>query len=139
MIPSRPISSVAPAGGARPSGRAFPVRGYLAGDVRGRRAMTASAELRVPVALLGRSLGHLPVGADQLSLALFADAGDAWDAGDEPHPSRLVGIGAEAVADLRVSYDVPLRARFGIAYPVGSFTTGRPAAPTAYAALGADF
>lgn len=119
--------------------RSFPVRGYLAADARGRRAMAATAELRLPVALLGRSLGHLPVGADQLSLALFADAGDAWDPGDGPHPSRLVGVGAEAVADLRVSYDLPLRARLGVAYPLGSLMTGRPRTPTAYAALGADF
>lgn len=119
--------------------RAFPVRGYQASDAQGRRALTATAELRWPVALLGRSLGALPMGADQLSLALFADAGDGWDAGDGPHPSRLWSVGAEAVADLRVSYDLPLRARLGVAYPLGSLDTGRPQALVAYAAFGADF
>lgn len=119
--------------------RAFPVRGYLAGDARGPRALTATAELRWPLALLGRSLGHLPLGADQLSLVLFADAGDAWSRGNGPHPSRMIGVGGEVVADLRVSYDLPLRARFGVAYPVGSLNTGRPQTATAYAALGADF
>ncbi len=119
--------------------RAFPVRGYQASDAQGRRALTATAELRWPVALLGRSLGALPMGADQLSLSLFADAGDAWNAGDGPHPSRLWSVGAEAVADLRVSYDLPLRARLGVAYPLGSFDTGRPRALVAYGAFGADF
>jgi hypothetical protein len=119
--------------------RAFPVRGYQASDAQGRRALTATAELRWPVALLGRSLGALPMGADQVSLALFADAGDGWNAGDGPHPSRLWSVGAEAVADLRVSYDLPLRARLGLAYPLGSLDTGRPQALVAYGAFGADF
>jgi hypothetical protein len=48
-------------------------------------------------------------------------------------------VGAEAVADLRVSYDLPLRARLGVAYPLGSFDTGRPRALVAYGAFGADF
>jgi hemolysin activation/secretion protein len=119
--------------------RTFPVRGYAASDARGQRAVTATAELRWPLVLLGRSLGHLPLGADQISIALFTDAGDAWNGGDGPHPSRLVGVGAEIVADLRANYDMPVRARFGVAYPAGSLDTGRARAATAYAAFGADF
>jgi hypothetical protein len=123
--------------------RSFPVRGYEPSDLRGARAMTATAELRWPLVLLGRSLGHLPVGADQFSLALFADAGDAWDGSDGPHLSRMVGVGGELVADLRVNYDVPLRARFGLAYPVGLQATldakMRPRRLVGYFGFGADF
>lgn len=121
------------------TGRAFPVRGYMASDARGEHALAVSAELRWPVALLGRSIGHLPLGADQVSLALFTDAGDAWNGGGGPFPLRLIGVGAEVVADLRVNYDLPLRARLGVAYPAGSLDTGRSRTASGYAAFGADF
>lgn len=119
--------------------RSFPVRGYEPSAMRGRRAFAATAELRWPLALIGRSFGHLPAGLDKLWLTLFADAGDAWDAGSAFHPSHLIGVGAEAVAELRISYDVPLRGRLGVAAPIGSQALTRPARLTAYAALGADF
>ncbi len=123
--------------------RSFPVRGYEPSDLRGSRALTATAELRLPVLLLGRSLGHLPVGADQISLALFADAGDAWNGSDGPHLSRMVGVGGELVADLRVNYDLPLRARLGVAYPVGLQEVldakMRERQITVYVGFGADF
>jgi outer membrane protein assembly factor BamA len=107
--------------------------------MRGRRALSATAEVRWPVASVGRSLGHLPVGIDRVWLTLFADAGDAWNPGVPPQPTHLLGAGAEAVADLRVSYDLPLRARVGAAYPLGTLPLGRDKALTAYAAVGADF
>lgn len=119
--------------------RSFPVRGYEPSALRGRRAATATAELRWPVALPGQSLGHLPGGVDRVWLALFVDAGDTWDVGWTPHLSHLVGVGAEAVADLRVSYDLPLRARIGYARPQGTEGRARTAAHYFYAALGADF
>ena len=121
------------------STRSFPVRGYLPGDLRGRRAITGTAELRWPVALVGQSLGHLPGGLDRLWVSFFADAGDAWDPTEGPHPSHLIGLGAEAVADLRVSYDLPFRARVGVAYPAGTMPLSRALGLRAYAALGADF
>ena len=123
--------------------RSFPVRGYEPSDLRGSHALTATAELRWPLLLLGRSIGHLPVGADQLALTLFADAGDAWDGSDGPHLTRMVSVGGELVADFRVNYDLPLRIRFGVAYPVGLQETldaqSRPRQPSAYVAFGADF
>ncbi|HUC40637.1 MAG TPA: hypothetical protein VMR92_07360, partial [Gemmatimonadales bacterium] len=47
--------------------RTFPVRGYPAGALHGRRAATFTAEYRVPLALVGRLLGHLPIGADKFA------------------------------------------------------------------------
>jgi hypothetical protein len=112
--------------------RSFPVRGYRGGTLRGRRAATVSAEYRVPLALLGKSLGHLPLGADKIAVTFFADVGDAWNPGQRARLHRLRSVGAELVADLTVSYDLPLRARVGVAQPA----TGHP---KLYAAFGADF
>ncbi len=119
--------------------RTFPVRGYDAAAVVGRRAISATVELRLPLALVGRSIGHLPVGVDRLSLALFADGGDAWDSGGLPHPVRLASAGGELVGDLTVPYDFPLRARVGVAVPLADPPAGGSRTPRAYAVLGADF
>jgi hypothetical protein len=112
--------------------RTFPVRGYAGGTLHGRRAATLTAEYRVPLTLLGRSLGHLPLGADKLALAVFGDVGDAWNAGEPARLHRLRAVGAELVGDITVSYDLPLRARVGVAQPA----TGHP---RLYAAFAADF
>jgi hypothetical protein len=100
--------------------------------VVGRRAVTGTVELRLPLVLIGRSLGHLPIGVDRLSLALFADGGDAWDAGGIPWPLGLRSLGGELVGDVTFPYDFPLRTRVGVAVP-------QAGAARAYAVLGADF
>lgn len=112
--------------------RSFPVRGYRAGTLRGRRAVTATAEYRVPLALIGRSLGHLPFGADKLAFTVFGDMGDAWNLGEDPRFHRLRSAGVELVGDLTVSYDLPLRLRGGVAWPHGR-------RPAGYVAFAADF
>jgi hypothetical protein len=112
--------------------RTFPVRGYDGGTLHGRRAATLTAEYRVPLALLGRSLGHLPLGADKLAFAVFGDVGDAWNAGAPAQLHRLRSFGAELVGDITVSYDLPLRVRVGVAQPA----TGHA---RIYAAFAADF
>jgi len=112
--------------------RSFPVRGYPAGAVRGRRAATATLEYRVPLALVGKSLGHLPFGADKFSFAVFGDIGDAWNPGEPARLNRLRSIGVELVSDVTVSYDLPLRVRIGVAQPA----TGHA---QVYGAFAADF
>jgi hypothetical protein len=112
--------------------RTFPVRGYTAGAVSGRRAATLTGEYRMPLALLGRLLGHLPIGADKLAFAVFGDVGDAWDVGERARLHRLRSVGAELIGDVTVNYDVPLRLRVGVAQPA----TGHA---RLYAAFGADF
>jgi len=86
----------------------------------------------MPLALVGRALGHLPFGADKLAFAVFGDVGDAWDAGEPARLNRLRSVGAELIADVTVTYDVPLRLRVGVAQPA----TGNA---QLYAAFGADF
>jgi len=119
-------------------GRDFPVRGYPGGTLFGRRAASASLEYRVPLALLGRAIGHLPFGVDRIWLAAFGDVGDAWEPGEPARLHRLRSVGAELVADLTVSYDLPLGLRFGVARPLTDLPAGRPAA-RAYVAVGSDF
>ena len=119
--------------------RDFPVRGYAAGALRGQRALTASVEYRAPLALIGRLLGHLPLGADKLSLTLFGDAGDAWDSRTGPRLTRLRSIGAELVGDLTVNYDLPLRLRLGVAGPLATPPSGLHRWPRVYLALSSSF
>ncbi|OLC06413.1 MAG: hypothetical protein AUH42_05750 [Gemmatimonadetes bacterium 13_1_40CM_70_11] len=123
------------AGGARD----FPVRGYAVGTLFGRRAATASLEYRVPLALVGQAVGHLPFGVDRLWLSVFGDVGDAWEPGEAARLHRLRSAGVELVADLTVSYDLPLGLRLGVAQPLADLPAGGPARPRAYAAVGSDF
>src|SRR5207245_6970549 len=92
--------------------RTFPVRGYDGGAARGHRAATASVEYRMPLAMPGRSIGHLPFGTDKLALSVFSDIGDAWDPGQGIRLYRLRSVGAELMAHSTVRYDLPLTLRF---------------------------
>lgn len=112
--------------------RTFPVRGYRSGSLRGRRAATLTAEYRVPLALVGRSLGHLPLGADKMAFAVFCDLGDVWNPGEDARLHRLRSVGVELIGDMTLNYDFPLRVRAGVAQPA----TGHA---QVYAAFAADF
>jgi hypothetical protein len=95
----------------------FPVRGYASGVRRGRYAAIASAEYRLPLFIVNRGLGALPLHFDRTSASLFADAGNAWDgAGGEAAQSALISAGAEVLAELLLFYNdaVTLRAGFGV-------------------------
>ena len=116
-----PESSVELAPGLALGGsvRTFPVRGYGPDALLGRSAAAASVELRLPLALVGRGLGLLPVYLDRMSLALFADAGAAWFPRGFttrlPASYTIGGVGAELVADFGAVYATPLRLRAGVA------------------------
>ncbi|HKW42312.1 MAG TPA: hypothetical protein VJN39_13760 [Gemmatimonadales bacterium] len=126
-------------GQALGAARAFPVRGYRSGELAGARAATASVEYRLPLALVGRALGHLPVGADKLWLNLFADAGDAWAPGASPRFTRLRAAGVELAGDVAVSYDFLLSLRLGVATPLAHPPSGVARRPQVYAAFASDF
>jgi hypothetical protein len=117
----------------------FPVRGYRYGELLGQRAATATVEYRVPLALLGHSLGHLPVGADKAWLNLFADAGDAWNPGAQPVLTQLRSTGVELATDVNVSYDLRLTVRVGVAEPLAPPPSGNARRPRVYAGLASDF
>ncbi len=119
-------------------GPTFPVRGYPEAAILGRGAATGSVELRLPLALVGRGAGLLPLYLDRVSLALFADGGAAWfPAGFTsrlPRSSTIGSLGAELVADLGVPYSFPVRLRLGAARPLTAGTTA-----SAYVAFGPSF
>jgi hypothetical protein len=123
------------------SQRTFPVRGFPPGSAVGRRAVAASAEQRLPLALVGRGLGLVPGALDRVSAALFADVGLAWSPAawtarfeGLPASQALVSAGVEVAADLGVLYDFPVRLRVGAAQRLhGGSGTG------VFAAVGAAF
>jgi hypothetical protein len=119
--------------------RTFPVRGYPNGTLSGRRAATGSVEYRLPLALIGRALGHLPVGADKLWLNAFADAGDAWAPGTSPQFTRLRSAGLELASRMSLSYDFLVALRLGLAQPLVAEPSGTARRPQLYLALGSDF
>jgi len=127
-----------PAGEVLGSRRSFPVRGYAADAVIGPRAIATSLELRLPLALLGQGIGHLPVGVDRLALSLFGDAGDAWSSGGLPTPPRLRSLGGEIVGDLLFPSDLPIRLRAGVGWPLVAAPDGVTGA-RGYLVLGSDY
>ncbi|PYO64270.1 MAG: hypothetical protein DMD70_01810 [Gemmatimonadetes bacterium] len=146
-----PLGTLFRVGGVAPQGvnvffaptlsatRAFPIRGYPSGELRGQRAAAGSVEYRVPLALVGRAVGHLPVGVDKVWLNLFADAGDAWAPGASPRLTRLRSAGLELAGRMTVSYDFPLSVRLGVAQPLAAPPSGAARRPQVYAAFASDF
>jgi len=119
--------------------RDFPVRGYRAGELLGRRAATATVEYRLPLALVGAPFGHLPFGADKLWLNIFGDAGDAWDPGAAPRLTRLRSAGAELAGDLTLNYDFLVQLRLGVAAPLADPPSGAARRLQLYVAFASDF
>ena len=146
-----PLGTLFRVGGVAPQGvniffapslsatRAFPLRGYADGELAGERAAAGSVEYRLPLALVGRAVGHLPVGVDKLWLNVFADAGDAWAPGASPRLTRLWSTGVEVAGDVTVTYDFPLAVRLGVAEPLANPPSGVARRPQVYAALSSDF
>ncbi|HEV2750651.1 MAG TPA: hypothetical protein VGV12_09025 [Gemmatimonadales bacterium] len=146
-----PLGTLFRVGGVTPQGvniffpvsltasRAFPLRGYADGEVRGERAVAGSVEYRLPLALVGRAIGHLPVGVDRLWLNAFTDAGDAWAPGVSPRLTRLWSAGLEVAGAVTMGYDFPLSVRLGVAEPLANPPSGVARRPQVYAALASDF
>ncbi len=109
--------------------RLLPVRGFRYGALAGSRAWTASAEWRVPLALMGRRPLLSPFFIDRVSAAAFLDAGDAWCtsaqrrisatcAFAESVPTPIMGTGAELVFDIGFAGIFTGRLRGGFGAPV---------------------
>lgn len=117
------------------SRRLFPVRGYESTQRSGRRAWSASLELRLPAALVNRAIRTPLLHFDRAFLTLFADAGNAWGRDNSPQetPEPLLSAGGEFVYDFGILY-VPFRFRAGAGY---GFTNPKGAVP--YLLLGTSF
>ena len=100
----------------------FAVRGHDIATRAGRRAWSASVELRAPLALVNRGAGTWGLHLDRLFASAFVDAGDAWGAGAAFAPAApagrrpLTSFGVELTTDvLAFVHQAPLRLRFGLA------------------------
>jgi WD40-like Beta Propeller Repeat len=122
-----------------PGRRTFPLRGYPVTSVGYTRAAVGALELRVPVALVARGVGKLPLGLDRISLTGFAEAGGGWRAGDSPDAFALRDAGGELVVDGGVPQDAPIRVRVGVAVPLVAGLGVAAGAARGYAAFGTAF
>jgi hypothetical protein len=109
----------------------FPVRGFPSSTLVGTMAYSGSAEYRMPLWLVGKAPGILPLFLDRTFLSFFSDVGSAWcpsiAPGREvcnvfsPFLTRHVEI-ASAGAELNVnlgllSWDSAYRFRLGVVAP----------------------
>jgi len=99
--------------------RGYPVRGYAPGFLVGRHVAALSLEQRVPLALVGRNLGLMPIGLEHLFAAAFADFGAGWARQFCPTLTSarcskgIASVGAELGTMLMMGYDFPLLVRVG--------------------------
>ena len=103
----------------------FPVRGFGTDARFGNRAWSASAEYRVPLAVLHRGFGAIPLYFDRVWVSGFLDAGNAWGPVDatgrgvsNPRRSALVGAGGELNVTLQPFWSGVLHVRVGAGMPV---------------------
>jgi hypothetical protein len=124
----------------------FQVRGFQAGARGGDRAWGAGGELRVPVEILNRGVGVLPLYLDRLAVGGWVDAGGAeWEGA---YGGTLLSTGAELMlahgipdwtqALFRVGVAVPLQGRIPDPGTGGTGGGGVPS-PSVYAAVGWGF
>ncbi len=106
------VQSVFQVGGAD---TAFPLRGYDARALRGRRAAIGSAELRFPVWSPFRGIRDLPGFLGRLHGAVFADTGRTWD----PDEAWRWGAGGELRMDTLLGYYLPTTVVVGYARGFG--------------------
>jgi hypothetical protein len=136
-------SSTAPGISGVPLGTAsrdFALRGYPRDVARFTRAVTGVAELRIPLFLIGRAAGRLPLVVDKVSFTVFGEAGGGWRSESGSRDlTRYRDIGAELVLDLGLNLDTPMRVRIGGAR---ALTSGLGAAQgdwRGYVAWGSSF
>jgi len=124
----------------RPPG-VFQVRGWPEGALRGERVWGGGGELRIPVAVLHRGAGVLPLYLDRLAMGGWVDA-----AGSEV--GTLTAVGLEGVLLHGALTWQPWILRAGVAWPQGFHPLGsdpptgdapRRPDPSFYAALGWSF
>ena len=101
----------------------LPVRGYETSTRSGRYAWSTSVELRVPLALVNRGRGMLPLHVDRIFGSVFLDGANAWggaSSGGEKNPRLrpLLSAGFEVSTDLLALYGLPVRLRVGSAFPL---------------------
>jgi outer membrane protein assembly factor BamA len=110
-----------------------PLRGYPDNAFSGRHMLLASLEWRFPIRRVERGLGLLPLGLENISGRLFAEAGSAWDQGSRPD-DVFPSAGLELLLEPYIGYLPGLELRLGFAH--GFEDLGED---SFYAALGTSF
>ncbi len=106
----------------------FPVRGYEPSSRFGRYAWSVSAEYRLPLGIIHRGFRAWPIHLDRTMASVFFDMGNAWGPDgwvtgfQNPLRAALASTGAEFTAEALTFYDIQLRLRGGVAFPLVAAT-----------------
>ena len=95
--------------------RDFGMRGYPPGSSRFTRVVVGTAELRIPLFLIGRAVWKLPLAVDRISFSIFGETGGGWTVSSTAQPTQYRDAGGELVFDVGLDLDIPLRVRLGAA------------------------
>lgn len=112
----------------------FPVRGYPRGARLGWAAWSTSLEYRLPIALVNRGAGLVPLHLDRIHGALFFDAGGTRRR-DSASPPAIHSVGAELRSSWLLFWGTSIDLHLGVAAPTAS---GGPS-PSVYLRLGTLF
>lgn len=90
------------------------LRGYPVNQYRGQKVGLMSMEYRFPVRNLEKGFSNTPFFFKQVHGAVFAEAGNAWDATYSSKDLKR-SIGFEARMDMSLAYALPITLRLGFA------------------------
>lgn len=100
----------------------YPLRGFGGTVATGEQFMLLSAEYRFPIWQPERGLGNIPLFVKSIHAAGFVDYGDARDRFHDnsslDFSNGFMGTGFELRGDFRWFYNVPLKGRLGLAFPL---------------------
>jgi hypothetical protein len=137
---SNSIYTALPGQGLASESQNLGLRGYPRGIAQFTRLVTTTAELRVPLFLVGKGVGRLPLSVDKISFSIFGETGGGWRPGvGSTDIAQYRDAGAELVLDVGILLDTPLRVRVGAAQ---ALTTGLGAAQgdwRGYITVGSSF
>jgi hypothetical protein len=120
--------------------RDFALRGYPRDVARFTRAVTTVAELRIPLFLIGKAVGRLPLAVDKVSFTVFGETGGGWRSETGSHSvTRYRDVGGELVLDLGLNLDTPIRVRIGGAQALTAGLGAQRGDWRGYVALGSSF
>jgi hypothetical protein len=121
------------------SGTNFEVRGYPSGFLAASALWGARTELRLPIALVGRGLGAVPVYLRRWSGALFVDGVGAASRVDLLGAPTLLSAGAELSSDIALFSFTSIRLRTGIGVPLKNLGAVRSGEARFYVTAGTSF
>jgi hypothetical protein len=104
----------------------FFLRGFEPRQFIGSEFALFNAEYRFPIAYVDRGVSTLPVFLKNVSGALFADYGGAFDRLERDDPLKVLhlGVGAELWIQLLLGYRIDGTLRLGVAHGFGSEAPG---------------